>query len=94
MILAIEGVVFIADEVPEQAEVSSFFLRRLKILCLHVLAPSLVARENRDGSKIITPLERYKLMREPFNLPNYRSQKGSHYIPTVRSIRHTASPYL
>jgi len=36
------------------------------------------ARENRDGGEIITPIDRYKLMREPFNLPNYRSQKWSH----------------
>jgi hypothetical protein len=35
---SIVGLEFVSDEVPEQAEVSPFFLRFLKIFCLHVLA--------------------------------------------------------
>jgi hypothetical protein len=37
LILPVGGLEFVADEVPEQAVVSSFFFRRLKIFCLHVL---------------------------------------------------------
>ena len=51
---------FVTDEVPEQAEVSSFFFRRLKVLCLHVFAHRwLPATENRYGREIITRIERY-----------------------------------
>ena len=39
LILSVGGLEFVTDEVPEQAEVSSFFFRRLKIFCPHVLAP-------------------------------------------------------
>jgi hypothetical protein len=35
-----------------------------------------------------------QLKREPFNLPNYRSQRRRINNPTLRSIRHTASNYL
>jgi hypothetical protein len=38
LILSVGGLEFITDEVPEQAVVSSFFFRRLKIFCPHVLA--------------------------------------------------------
>jgi hypothetical protein len=38
LILFVEGLEFITDKVPEQAVVSSFFFRRLKISCPHVLA--------------------------------------------------------
>jgi hypothetical protein len=38
LILSVGGMEFVTDEVPEQAVVSSFFLRRLKIFCPHVLA--------------------------------------------------------
>ena len=38
LLLSIVGLEFVSDEVPEQAEVSSFFFRCLKIFCLHGLA--------------------------------------------------------
>jgi len=38
LILPEGHLVFVTDEVPEQAVVSSFFFRRLKIFCSHVLA--------------------------------------------------------
>jgi hypothetical protein len=58
--LSVGGMAFVSDEVPEQAEVSSFFFRRLKVLCLHVLAHGwLPATENRYGREIITLIERY-----------------------------------
>ena len=38
LLLSVVGLEFVSDEVPEQAEVSSFFFRCLKIFCLHVLA--------------------------------------------------------
>jgi len=60
LILSVGGMEFVTDEVPEQAEVSSFFFRRLKIFCPHVLAHRWVpATKNRDGQEIITLLERY-----------------------------------
>ena len=37
-ILSVGGLEYVTDEVPEQAVVSSFFFRRLKIFCPHVLA--------------------------------------------------------
>jgi oligoribonuclease (3'-5' exoribonuclease) len=49
MILSVGGLAFVSDEVPEQAEVSSFFFRGLKVLCLQVLAHRwLPATKNRD----------------------------------------------
>jgi len=60
LILSVGGMEFVTDEVPEQAEVSSFFFRRLKIFCPHVLAHRWVpATKNRDGQEIITLIERY-----------------------------------
>ena len=38
LLLSMEGLEFVSDEVPEQAEVSSFFFRCLKIFCVHVIA--------------------------------------------------------
>jgi hypothetical protein len=38
LLLSIVGLEFVSDEVPEQAEVSSFFFRCLKISCLLVRA--------------------------------------------------------
>ena len=58
--LLLSIVEFVSDEVPEQAEVSSFFFRRLNIFCPHVLAHRWVpATKNRDGQEIITLIERY-----------------------------------
>jgi hypothetical protein len=37
LILSVGGLEFVTDEVPEQAVVSSFFFRHLKIFCPHVL---------------------------------------------------------
>jgi oligoribonuclease (3'-5' exoribonuclease) len=46
---SVVGLKFVSDEVPEQAEVSSFFFRGLKVLCLQVLAHRwLPATKNRD----------------------------------------------
>ncbi|HEV8467900.1 MAG TPA: hypothetical protein VGQ63_23190 [Pseudolabrys sp.] len=60
LILSVGGMEFVTDEVPEQAEVSSFFFRRLNIFCPHVLAHRWVpATKNRDGQEIITLIERY-----------------------------------
>ena len=60
LILCVGGREFVTDEVPEQAEVSSFFFRRLKIFCPHVLAHRWVpATKNRVGHEIITRIERY-----------------------------------
>jgi hypothetical protein len=60
LILSVGGLEFVADEVPEQAEVSSFFFRRLKIFCPHVLAHRwLPATKIRVGREIITLIERY-----------------------------------
>jgi len=60
LILSVRGLEFVSDEVAEQAEVSSFFFRRLKIFCLHVIAHRwLPATKNRDGREIITRIERY-----------------------------------
>jgi hypothetical protein len=60
LILSVGGMEFVTDEVPEQAEVSSFFFRRLKIFCPHVLAHRWVpATKNRDGHEIITLIARY-----------------------------------
>jgi hypothetical protein len=59
LILSVGGLEFVTDEVPEQAEVSAFFFRRLKIFCPHVLAHRwLPATKNRDGHEIITQIER------------------------------------
>jgi hypothetical protein len=49
LILSVGGREFVADEVPEQAEVGSFFFRRLKIFCPHVLAHRWGAR-NQESS--------------------------------------------
>ena len=60
LILSVGGMEFVTDEVPKQAEVSSFFFRRLNIFCPHVLAHRWVpATKNRDGQEIITLIERY-----------------------------------
>jgi hypothetical protein len=39
LVLPVGGLEFVTDEVPEQAVVSSFFFRCLKIFCPHVLIP-------------------------------------------------------
>ena len=44
---SVVGLKFVSDEVPEQAEVSSFFFRCLKIFCLHVLDSTIARNESR-----------------------------------------------
>ena len=47
LLLSIVGLEFVSDEVPEQAEVSSFFFRCLKIFFLHVLDSTIARNESR-----------------------------------------------
>ena len=47
LILSVGRLEFVTDEVPEQAEVSSFFFRCLKIFCLHVLDSTIARNESR-----------------------------------------------
>lgn len=47
LLLSVGSLEVVSDEVPEQAEVSSFFFRCLKIFFLHVLDSTIARNESR-----------------------------------------------
>src|SRR5262245_61521148 len=78
---------FVADEIPEQAVVSSFFFRPLNFFCPHVIAlcwcPQIEMARNYHSGRAL------QLSGAPFNLPAYQSRGGPANNSTLRPIRHT-----
>jgi len=93
LILSVGGLEVIADEIPEQAVVSSLFFRRLKIFRLHVLALCYRAQQESRQRKTITQIVRRN---QSANCSTYRTtdlKSCRINNPTLRCIRHTASNY-